>query len=99
MREAMADRWLGFDREDIQAWYETAGLSKVDIDCAEGTCDCCGPQDEAISLSIFVAIGQRSKPMRLVMNDLANRFTENRKGAVSSMNHCAFFISTSLIND
>lgn len=59
MREAMADRWLGFERQDIQKWYEAAGLLNNDIDCAEGTCDCSGPDLEAISLSIFVAIGQK----------------------------------------
>lgn len=59
MRVAMSDRWLGFDREDIRKWYATASLSKIDIDCAEGTCDCRGPDEKAISLSIFVAIGEK----------------------------------------
>jgi len=57
MREAMADRWLGFSREDVARWYEGAGLEAVDIDCAEGTCDCATPVGNDISLSIFVAIG------------------------------------------
>lgn len=59
MRRAMSDRWLGFPREDIQTWYEDAGLSTIDIDCAKGTCDCSGPDEQAISLSIFVAIGEK----------------------------------------
>lgn len=59
MREAMADRWLGFAREDIRRWYEAAGLTAVDIDCAAGTCDCSAPGGNDISLSIFVAIGQK----------------------------------------
>lgn len=59
MREAMADRWLGFERDDVQRWYESAGLEQIDIDCAEGTCDCSGPDESAIALSIFVAIGQK----------------------------------------
>jgi ubiquinone/menaquinone biosynthesis C-methylase UbiE len=59
MREAMSDRWLGFERDDVQMWYEAAGLSKIDIDCAEGTCDCTGPQENDISLSIFVAMGEK----------------------------------------
>jgi len=59
MREAMADRWLGFERQDIRKWYEAAGLTKNDIDFAAGTCDCSGPDSEAISLSIFVVIGQK----------------------------------------
>lgn len=59
MQEAMADRWLGFAREDIEKWYEAAGLTAVDIDCAEGTCDCTAPGGSDIALSIFVAIGQK----------------------------------------
>jgi ubiquinone/menaquinone biosynthesis C-methylase UbiE len=60
MRQAMADRWLGFEREDVRSWYEAAGLAQVDIDCAEGTCDCSAPEGEALALSIFVASGQKS---------------------------------------
>ncbi len=59
MREAMADRWLGFDRPDIAKWYEEAGLTAVDIDCAQGTCDCIAPGGNDLSLSIFVAIAQK----------------------------------------
>jgi ubiquinone/menaquinone biosynthesis C-methylase UbiE len=59
MCEAMSDRWLGFDRDDVKIWYEAAGLSQIDIDCAEGTCDCSGPEEKDISLSILVAIGEK----------------------------------------
>jgi ubiquinone/menaquinone biosynthesis C-methylase UbiE len=59
MREAMADRWLGFEREAMALWYQRAGLTAVDIDCAEGTCDCTVPGGKDIALSIFVAIGQK----------------------------------------
>jgi ubiquinone/menaquinone biosynthesis C-methylase UbiE len=61
MREAMADRWLGFDRAELQRLYEAAGLTQVDIDCAEGTCDCSAPDGGDIALSIFVAIGQKGQ--------------------------------------
>lgn len=59
MRTAMADRWLGFERERIQLWYEAAGLQHVEIECAAGTCDCTAPAGEDIALSVFVAIGQK----------------------------------------
>jgi len=59
MREAMADRWLGFNRDDIRTWYEAADLAAIDIDCAEGRCTCAAPAGDAITLSIFVAIGQK----------------------------------------
>jgi ubiquinone/menaquinone biosynthesis C-methylase UbiE len=59
MREAMADRWLGFEREVVCSWFEAAGLLHVDIDCADGTCDCSAPEGNPITLSIFIAAGQK----------------------------------------
>ncbi len=61
MRREMADRWLGFSREDIRVWYKAAGLTVVDLDCAAGTCDCTAPGGEDIALSIFVAIGRKTR--------------------------------------
>ena len=58
-REQMADVWLGFDRADIRRWLAEAGLSEVDVDCAEGTCNACGPDGEVKPLSIFVAVGRK----------------------------------------
>jgi ubiquinone/menaquinone biosynthesis C-methylase UbiE len=59
MREAMADHWLGFERDDVRDWYVLAGLETIDIDCAEGTCDCSAPSGGDVALSIFVAIGRK----------------------------------------
>ena len=58
-REQMADLWLGFERDDIRRWYAAAGLSNIDVDCAEGTCNACGPSGAIEPLSIFVAIGRK----------------------------------------
>jgi hypothetical protein len=58
-REQMADLWLGFERDDIRRWFAEAGLHDIDVDCAEGTCDACGPDGEVKPLSIFVAIGRK----------------------------------------
>ena len=58
-REQMADLWLGFERDDIQRWFAEAGLHEIDVDCAEGTCNACGPDGEVKPLSIFVAIGRK----------------------------------------
>jgi ubiquinone/menaquinone biosynthesis C-methylase UbiE len=59
MQQAMADRWLGFDREVVGRWYAAAGLGSLDIDCAAGSCDCTGPAGEGVSLSVFVALGRK----------------------------------------
>lgn len=59
-RAEMADLWLGFARDDIRRWFDEAGLSDIDVDCAEGTCDACGPDGEVKPLSIFAAIGRKA---------------------------------------
>ena len=61
MQDAMADKWLGFERDEVRTWYEAAGLTAVDIDCAEGTCGCTAPGGHDIALSIFVAMGQKGR--------------------------------------
>lgn len=60
-RKQMADLWLGFERADIRQWLADAGLTEIDVDCAEGTCNACGPDGEVKPLSIFVAIGRKAK--------------------------------------
>ncbi len=58
-REQMADLWLGFERAAIRGWLAEAGLHQIDVDCAEGTCNACGPDGEVEPLSIFVAIARK----------------------------------------
>ena len=58
-REQMSDLWLGFERDDIRHWFAAAGLHDIDVDCAEGTCNACGPDGEVKPLSIFVALGRK----------------------------------------
>jgi ubiquinone/menaquinone biosynthesis C-methylase UbiE len=59
-REQMADVWLGFERDDLRHWFAEAGLTAIDVDCAEGTCNACGPDGAVKPLSIFVAIGRKA---------------------------------------
>ena len=60
MREEMADRWLGFERDDVRAWYTAIGLADVEVDCAEGSCCTATPGGEDLALSIFVAYGKKA---------------------------------------
>jgi ubiquinone/menaquinone biosynthesis C-methylase UbiE len=61
MREAMADRWLGFKRDDIRAWFDAAGLADVVVDCAKGGC-CARPKDgKILTLGVFIALGTRPR--------------------------------------
>jgi arsenite methyltransferase len=57
MRESMADRWLGFERDDVRAWYAAAGLSEIDVDCAVENCCASDPDGHEVALSVFVAYG------------------------------------------
>lgn len=61
MRAEMADRWLGFHRDHIRAWYAAAGLTNVEIRCAKG--ECCGTSSlgKEARLSIFLALGTKSE--------------------------------------
>jgi ubiquinone/menaquinone biosynthesis C-methylase UbiE len=58
-REQMADLWLGFERDDIRRWFAEAGLTGIDVDCAEGACFAADPTGKVEPLSIFVAIGRK----------------------------------------
>ena len=54
------DRWMGFKRDDIQEWFEEAGLRNVVVDsvgesCCGESCTC----DDAAVISIFVASGEK----------------------------------------
>ncbi len=60
MRDAMADRWLGFKRGDVRTWYTDATLTGVVVDCAEGRCSTVSPNGEDVELSIFVAYGRKA---------------------------------------
>ncbi|MFQ6058858.1 MAG: class I SAM-dependent methyltransferase [Anaerolineae bacterium] len=57
MREEMADVWLGFDRGQIQRWFEEAGLLDVQVDCTGSDCCAESAEGEEAAVSIFVATG------------------------------------------
>ncbi|MEM8862776.1 MAG: methyltransferase domain-containing protein, partial [Chloroflexota bacterium] len=59
MHEEMADVWLGFDREQIKAWFEKAGLKDVTVNNAAGRCESTNPTGRATSLTIFAAVGSK----------------------------------------
>lgn len=60
LREEQHDRWLGFDREDIQAWFQAAGLQDVRVEDVGSNCCAdseCGTMQADVS--IFVAYGRK----------------------------------------
>jgi len=60
LRSEHFDRWMGFKREAVHAWFESAGLINVDVDCAGESCcatSSCGCENA--EASIFLAIGKK----------------------------------------
>ncbi len=60
LREEHHDRWLGFNRADIEAWFREAGLTDVRIGsigtCCEVLSTC---RDDFARIGIFVASGEK----------------------------------------
>ena len=61
LKTEMADVWLGFDRPQIRAWFEQAGLVNVIVDRTGETCqaECQADAGAAASISIFIATGTK----------------------------------------
>ncbi len=61
LKTEMADVWLGFDRDQIRAWFEQAGLVNVIVDCTGEACqaECQSGAGGDAAISIFVASGTR----------------------------------------
>ena len=60
LRKEQHDRWMGFKKEDIESWFNEAGLKNVTVACVEE--DCCADSDECgekASVSIFLAYGEK----------------------------------------
>jgi ubiquinone/menaquinone biosynthesis C-methylase UbiE len=55
------DKWLGFDRDDIKKWFESAGLKNIVLDCVGGNCcaDSQCQQTETAEISIFIGYGEK----------------------------------------
>ncbi len=61
LKQEMADVWLGFDRAQLRAWFEQAGLVNVIVDCTGEACqaECQGAGQASAAISIFVATGTK----------------------------------------
>lgn len=62
MRAETADLWLGFDRDEIEAWMRTAGLADVRVDRTDSCCRAAaGGCSQEAQLSVFLAVGQKPR--------------------------------------
>jgi arsenite methyltransferase len=71
LKEEKADEWLGFEREQMRAWYEESDLVNVIVDCTGQSCsaetqnpDKVDANDRSAKISVFVATGTRRLRMR-----------------------------------
>lgn len=61
LKTEMADVWLGFGRDQMNAWFKQAGLVNRIVDCTGESCqsDCKSAAGESANISIFVAVGTK----------------------------------------
>jgi arsenite methyltransferase len=61
MRQEMADRWLGFDRGQMRAWWREAGLVNVLVDSPDQSCSATSQvtPSASVTISVFVATGSK----------------------------------------
>lgn len=61
LKEEMADEWPGFARDQIMAWFKTAGLVNTYITCSGS--NCCGTSQtdpsRSAAISTFIAVGSK----------------------------------------
>lgn len=61
LRTEQHDRWLGFKRPDIRAWFTSAGLTDVKVDCIGEICSSTSKTSgEQVAISIFIATGTKA---------------------------------------
>lgn len=71
LKDEMADVWQGFDRDQVRAWFQDAGLVNVIVNCIGQSC-CAESSNPALTdeqgreakISVFVATGTRRMAMR-----------------------------------
>ncbi|HOW90952.1 MAG TPA: arsenite methyltransferase [Anaerolineaceae bacterium] len=79
LRTEMADLWLGFDRGQVRAWFEQAGLVNVVIDCTGQNCraEAKDAKEDSADIGIFIATGTRHVPAHAaVQSNYGQRATE-----------------------
>lgn len=86
MQEEMSDLWPGFEREQVRAWYEQAGLVNVIVEDSEQRCcgaSACGGEAQ---VSIFVAAG--TKPNLAVKEKVAESYQAVARRGSSATSCC-----------
>jgi arsenite methyltransferase len=71
LKDEMADVWQGFEKQQVRAWLQEAGLVNIIVDCTDQSCcaESTNPtladdQGREAKISVFVATGTRRMSMR-----------------------------------
>ena len=83
LKEEMADEWMGFDRDQIRAWFKDVDLVNVLVDCTGQSC-CAKSENEALAgtdqqnaeISVFVATGTRRIEMQETVKETYGELAE-----------------------
>lgn len=59
LRTEHHDRWMGFERADVEGWLRDAGLVNVRVEGLNERCSSSSAEGEAAAIGIFLAIGDR----------------------------------------
>jgi ubiquinone/menaquinone biosynthesis C-methylase UbiE len=61
LRTEQHDRWLGFDRSDVDGWFRAAGLTDVAVGDTREMCSPTSACGERAEITIFLARGQKPR--------------------------------------
>ena len=76
LKDEMADEWMGFERDQVRAWFKAVDLVNVIVDCTGESCcaeshnpELKDAQGRSASISIFVATGTRRLRMQSAVRE------------------------------
>jgi ubiquinone/menaquinone biosynthesis C-methylase UbiE len=61
LRTEQHDRWLGFDRSDVDGWFRAAGLTDVTVGDTREMCSPTSACGERAAITIFLARGEKPR--------------------------------------
>jgi arsenite methyltransferase len=100
LKEEMADEWMGFERDQIRAWYKEAGLVNTIVDSTGQSC-CAESRNEEIidenerraAISVFVAVGTKRLSMREAVQSQYGALALSGKNCCSSVQSSNFVLT------
>jgi ubiquinone/menaquinone biosynthesis C-methylase UbiE len=95
LKEEMADEWMGFERDQMRAWFKEADLVNTVVDCSGQNC-CAESQEKSAKISVFVASATRRLQMRESVKDAYGAIAESGQASCGDTNLENFQVSALL---